>query len=96
LQYGLKYGRHYRTGIHMKTTVDLDEKKLRNVMKLKGIKTRKEAIDYALAEAERRAKLDVLLREPPPEIKGAWVREGYDVKKVRELDKPVYKRKGGW
>jgi len=36
------------------------------------------------------------LREPPPEIKGAWVREGYDVKKVRELDKPVYKRKGGW
>lgn len=90
------YGQKCRIYTRMKTTIDLDEKKLRNVMKLKGIKTRREAIDYALAEAERRAKLDVLLREPLPEIKGAWLREGYEVKDLRELDKPAYKRKGGW
>jgi len=42
----------------MKTTIDLDEAKLLNVMKLKGFKTRKQAIDYALDEAERRARIE--------------------------------------
>jgi hypothetical protein len=32
-----------------KTTIELDEEKLRRVMDLTGIKTRKEAVDYALA-----------------------------------------------
>jgi len=85
-----------RTISRMKTTIDLDEKRLQSVMKLKSFKTRKEAIDYALIEAERRAKVDMLLREPPLELKGPWVREDYDVKVLREADRPRYGRKGGW
>ncbi len=47
----------------MKTTIDLDHKKLLGVMKLAGLKTRKEAIDYALTQAERLAKLRKVLSE---------------------------------
>jgi Arc/MetJ family transcription regulator len=42
----------------VKTTIELDEQKLKRVMQLTGIKTRKEAIDFALTEAERIAALD--------------------------------------
>ena len=41
----------------MKTTVELDEKLLKRVMDLTGAKTRRAAIDYALHEAEKSAKL---------------------------------------
>ena len=42
----------------MKTTIELDEAKLKRVMRLTGIKTRKAAIDFALTEAERIAAID--------------------------------------
>lgn len=42
----------------VKTTIDLDEQKLKRVMQLTGIKTRREAIDFALTEAERIAAID--------------------------------------
>lgn len=79
----------------MKTTIDLDEEKLLSVMKLKSFKTRKEAIDYALDVAERRAKVDLILRESPLDIKGPWIREGYDVIALRDGDRPRYGKKGG-
>jgi hypothetical protein len=48
----------------MKTTIDLDEDKLRRVMELTGINTRKEAIDFALSQAERLAKIRQLFSKP--------------------------------
>jgi hypothetical protein len=73
----------------MKTTIDLDEGKLKRVMKLTGIKTRKQAIDYALTEAERSARIGAFYR------KSFFVREtgdvidpNYDVLEVREKEKP--------
>ena len=69
----------------MKTTIDLDEAKLERIMALTGIKTRKDAIDFALNEAERIAKVNHALNSPL-----YVVREGepvidpdYDVRTMR-------------
>ena len=52
----MQYGRCGRKCAHiMKTTVELDDDKLENIMKCMGFKTRKEAIDWALTEGERLA-----------------------------------------
>ena len=48
----------------MKTTIVLDEEKLRRVMRLTGLKTRKAAIDFALTEAERIARVESFYRKP--------------------------------
>lgn len=48
----------------MKTTIDLDEAKLERIMALMGIKTRKDAIEFALNEAERIAKVNHALNSP--------------------------------
>ena len=48
----------------MKITIDLDEAKLERVMKLTGLATRREAIDFALTQAERAAKVKSLLSRP--------------------------------
>ena len=55
LKYGLKYGKNSRTICRMKTTIDLDERRLSAVMKLTGLRTRKAAVNYALCAAERQA-----------------------------------------
>jgi len=72
----------------MKTTIDLDEGKLERVMSLTGLKTRKEAIEFALTEAERIARIHHALNEP-----FYVVREGDDVidpaYDVRALRGPV-------
>ena len=77
----------------MKTTVDLDEKRLLSVMKLKGFKTRKDALDYALVEAERRAKVEKLVKEPFYVAEGPVIDPGYDYQKLRDTDKPLYVRR---
>ncbi len=68
----------------MKTTVELDEAKLERVMALTGLKSRKEAIDWALTEAERIARIDQMASRP---WDAARVREsvepGYDVIAIR-------------
>lgn len=87
--YGLKYGYNYRIIYHMKTTIDLDDTKLLRVMKLAGLKTRKEAIDYALNQAERIAKMNRLFEKP-------WTKEAlknaidpqYNLLALREMEKP--------
>ncbi|MBC7368008.1 MAG: type II toxin-antitoxin system VapB family antitoxin [Undibacterium sp.] len=48
----------------MKTTIDLDEAKLERVMKLTGLSTRKEAIDYALTQVERTSRVKTLQSRP--------------------------------
>ena len=72
----------------MKTTVELDEKKLLRVMALTGLKTRKAAIDYALTQAERAAKLAKLFARPwtQQELEAA-LEPGYDLEALREPDK---------
>jgi Arc/MetJ family transcription regulator len=55
--YGRKYGR-------MKTTIEIDEAKLDRLMSLTGLKTRKEAVDWALTEAERIARIDQIAAHP--------------------------------
>jgi Arc/MetJ family transcription regulator len=48
----------------MKTTIEIDEAKLARIMKLTGMKTRKEAVDWALTEAERIASINRIAEEP--------------------------------
>lgn len=48
----------------MKTTLEIDEKKLERIMKSTGLKTRKEAVDWALTEAERIATINRIAEEP--------------------------------
>jgi Arc/MetJ family transcription regulator len=74
----------------VKTTVELDEQKLLRVMKLTGLKTRKEAIDYALNQAERAAKIAKLLAQPrrsKDELKNL-IDPKYDLMALREQEKP--------
>ena len=73
----------------MKTTIELDEKKLARLMQATGIKTRREAVDYAITQAERLSRLNRLVR------KSLYVREtgdvvapDYDLQALRELDRP--------
>jgi hypothetical protein len=48
----------------IKTTIEIDEDKLERVMRLGGFNTRKEAMDWALTEAERLAALNDIERNP--------------------------------
>jgi Arc/MetJ family transcription regulator len=48
----------------MKTTLEIDDEKLRRIMKSTGLKTRKEAVDWALTEAERIATINRIAEEP--------------------------------
>ncbi len=59
----------------MKTTVELDEDKLENIMKAMGFRTRKEAIDWALTEAERLAVMHHIRAHP---WSAAALKEGID------------------
>jgi 2-hydroxychromene-2-carboxylate isomerase len=79
----------------MKTTIDLDEAKLKNVMKLTGIKTRKAAVDYALAEVERKARLAGLMSRPCYVAEGPAMDPTYDLSKLRDADRPRNGKKGG-
>lgn len=48
----------------IKTTIEIDEDKLERVMKLGNFKTRKDAMDWALTEAERLATLNHIASNP--------------------------------
>ncbi len=48
----------------MKTTIEIDEAKLERLMHLTGLKTRKEAVDWALTEAERIAAINQIAENP--------------------------------
>jgi hypothetical protein len=79
----------------MKTTIDLDEIKLKRVMKLSGLGTRKETIDAALTELERKAKLNHFFANAlPHEAYKNAIDPKYDLMKLRNLAKP--KRGDTW
>lgn len=79
----------------MKTTIDLDEAKLKRVMKLGGYETRRDTIDAALTELERKAKLAKLYANPlPGEFYKDAIDPNYDFMKLREMSKP--KRGDTW
>ena len=48
----------------MRTTVELDDEKLGNIMKVMGFNTRKEVIDWALTEGERLAVMHQIKANP--------------------------------
>ena len=48
----------------MKTTIEIDDDKLDKIMKLSGIATRKEAVDWALTEAVRLAVMNDIEKNP--------------------------------
>lgn len=73
----------------MKPTVEYDETRLKRVMKLTGIKSPAAALDYALREAERAARVRKFLKSllPDTEYAGA-VEPGYEVLALREKETP--------
>lgn len=68
----------------MKTTVEIDEGKLENIMRVMDFKTRKEAIDWSLTEAERLAVMHHIKANPwsPSVIKEA-MDPTYDILEIR-------------
>jgi|GEM_PF-6667787 len=73
----------------IKTTIEIDEDKLERVMRLGNFKTRKEAMDWALTEAERLATLNHIERNPwSPTVMEGMVDPHYDVMAVRQLEAP--------
>ena len=74
----------------MKTTIDLDEKRLERIMAVAGLKTRKEAIDFALREAERAVRLRKLIKTPLADTEFAdAVDPAYDLMALRNREKPA-------
>jgi len=67
-----------------KTTIEIDEEKLERVMKLGGFKTRKEAVDWALTEAERLATINKIAESPwTPEMMKDAIYPEYDILEMR-------------
>lgn len=69
----------------MKTTVELDDTKLENIMKAMGFSTRKEAIDWALTEGERLAVMHNIRANPwSAEMLKEAIEPDYDVLAIRK------------
>lgn len=69
----------------IKTTIEIDEAKLKRIMDLGGFSTRKEAVDWALTEAERIASLDRIAENPwPSSVVREAVDPSYDVTASRK------------
>jgi Arc/MetJ family transcription regulator len=86
--YGLTYGYFCHIISRMKTTIDIDERRLKNVMRLTGARTRKAAVDYALREAEKAGRIERLAREAlPGSAFTDAVDPAYDVLAVRARER---------
>jgi Arc/MetJ family transcription regulator len=72
----------------MKTTIDIDERKLTNLMRLTGAKSRKATVEYALDCTEKVERLRKLFEKPlPDEEYRTALDPAYDVLTLREQDK---------
>jgi Arc/MetJ family transcription regulator len=72
----------------MKTTIDIDERKLTGVMRLTGVRSRKAAVDYALTCTERLERLGRLLDKSLPDEKyRAALDPAYDLLALRERER---------
>jgi hypothetical protein len=77
-----------------KTTVELDEEKLERIMSLMHFTTRKEAIDWALTEAERIAVMNDIRSNPwSASVLRDAIEDDYDVTALRRRE-VRYKGKG--
>lgn len=77
-----------------KTTIEIDDEKLTSIMRLTGMKTRKDAVDWALTEARRIATLNHITAEPwSAEFLAEAVEPGYDVIETRSSPVSYRKRK---
>ena len=74
----------------MKTTIEIDEEKLKRVMRLTGARTRRSAVDYALSCTEKAERLRTVFETPLPdeEYRGA-LDPAYDLASVRNVDRPA-------
>jgi Arc/MetJ family transcription regulator len=80
----------YRNFVMMKMTMFIDEALLARVMKLTGLKTKTETVEFALRETERRSKLSKFLSTrnmAAAEWKGS-VDPAYDLVRLRVAEKP--------
>ena len=74
----------------MKTTIDVDVKKLDGVMRLTGVRSRRAAVDYALACTERIEHLRKLFEKAlPDEAYKSALDPAYDLMAVRRKDRPT-------
>ena len=74
---------------YMKMTVDIDEKALRHLMSVIGVKTKREAIDRAIRLADRiERKRQLLEKELTSEQLKNAVDPNYDVARMRDSDVP--------
>ena len=73
----------------MKTTIDIDEKKLAEVMRLTGVRTRKAAVDYALGVTDRLERRRKFFEEalPDAQYQGSFD-PAYDLMAERKKDRP--------
>jgi len=79
----------------MKTTIEIDEEKLSSIMRMTGISTMKDAVDWALNEAMRIATINHVMEHPwtAEEAKNA-VDPDYDIIAIRNSSVPVkYQKK---
>jgi Arc/MetJ family transcription regulator len=75
----------------VKATIEYDEIRLKRLMKLTGLKSRKAALDYALREAEHAAMVRRFLKSLLPDAEYAdAVAPSYDVLAVREKEAPYH------
>lgn len=73
----------------MKTTLEIDEVKLKNLMHLRKIKTRREAVDYALSEATHKAEMEAFFETVMDHSEYVNViAEDYDLEALRNREMP--------
>lgn len=74
----------------MKTTIEIDMQKLDRIMKMTGIGTMKEAVDWALNEAMRIATINQILEEPWSAEEARGVMDScYDLIAIRNNGTPT-------
>jgi hypothetical protein len=73
----------------MKTTIDIDEKKLKRVLRLTGARSRKAAVDYAPSCAGRTGRLARVFENPlPDEAYRRALDPAYHLAALRAKDQP--------
>ena len=83
----------------MKMTIDIDDGLLERVMAVTGAKTKTEAIDHALREIDRRARLVEVLSRDRGMTSDDWknaFEPNYDLEHLRAAEEPPkYGRESG-
>lgn len=70
----------------MKTTIEIDDKRLMHVMRLANLKTRKAALDFALIETEKMLRLRNLASQSFYSEDKATIDPQYNLQKLRRKE----------